>query len=62
MRNSRLGSHSAKVLEALSDDVESLCLEKECREQDEYFGTHFIVEILERAKCSRRDMIEVIRK
>ena len=48
-----MGSHSARVLEALSsDNIESLCLEKECREQEEYFGTHFIVEILERAECS----------
>ena len=58
-----MGSHSARVLEALSsDNIESLCLEKECREQEEYFGTHFIVEILERAECSCRGMRKVIRK
>ena len=36
---SSCGSLSGQVLKALCDDVESMCLVRECRELEESFGT-----------------------
>ena len=38
------GSFSGRVLEALCDNVESMCLVKECRELEESFGTRHVEE------------------
>ena len=36
----------AKVMRTLFDDPESLCLVKECQELEEFFGTHYVDQIL----------------
>ena len=45
MENSS-GSFSGRVLEALCDDVESMCLVKECRELEESFGTRHVEAVI----------------
>ena len=40
-------SLSGQMVLACSDDVNSLCVVKECRELEEHFGTHFTSDILE---------------
>ncbi len=43
---------SARVMRSLTDDVDSHCLVKECRELEEAFGTRF-TEVL----CRRKEII-----
>ena len=54
------GSLSARVLEALCDDVESLCLVRECRELEESLGMLYVDSIMSRSAVSVREMKEVI--
>ena len=54
------GSLSAQVLEALCDDVESLCLVRECRELEESLGMLYVDSIMSRSAVSVREMKEVI--
>ena len=46
--NSNPFSLSGRTVLALSQDINSLCLVKECRELEEGFGTHFTDDILAR--------------
>ena len=39
---SNSGSLSGRILEALCDDVESICLVRECRELEESFATQCV--------------------
>ena len=43
------------VLKSMVDDVNSLCLVRECRELEESFGTHFTDDIL----CGKADQISM---
>ncbi len=43
------GSYGARVLEALSDDVDALCLVRECRELEESLGLQFTDSIIDRS-------------
>ena len=45
-----MDSLSRSVLLAMCDDVESICLVRECKEMEEHFGTHFTSDILKRNK------------
>ncbi len=38
---------SARVMRSLTDDVDSLCLVRECRELEEAFGTRFTEVLLQ---------------
>ncbi len=53
---------SGRTLFALSDDMDSLCLVRECRELEEKFGTHFTEEILGESELSLRDVKNAIHK
>ena len=35
------GMLGAETLRSMSDDIESLCLVRDCRELEETFGTHY---------------------
>ena len=48
------GNFSGRVLEALCDDVESMCLVKECRELEESFGTRHVEALEEMQQQPRR--------
>ena len=48
MANSNPFSLSGRTVLALSQNINSLCLVKECRELEEGFGTHFTDDILAR--------------
>ena len=50
----------ARAMEALCDDVKSVCLVKEYRELEESFGTHFTDSVLLRREVSAKEMKEVI--
>ena len=53
----------AEMMRVMSDDVESLCLVKECREMEEGFGTSFTDELLSGAESvDLRDVRKEIRK
>ena len=53
-------SLSGSVLLAMCDDVESICLVRECREM-EHFGTHFTSDIIKKeTNCSLKDMKKII--
>ena len=59
-------SLSRSIELALCDDKESICLVRECREMEEFFGTNFMSDIINRDVCSLKEMkkaiIEVNRK
>ena len=44
----------ARVFHCLLDDVSSMCLVRECRELEEYFGTSATDSILHRSETSIR--------
>ncbi len=50
------GSLGARVLEALSDDVDALCLVRECRELEESFGLQCTDSIMEGSFVAVREM------
>ena len=50
------GSFSGQVLEALCDDVESMCLVKECRELEESFGTRHVEAVIRRNAAAVKEM------
>ena len=53
----------AEMMRVMSDDVESLCLVKECRVLEEGFGTSFTDELLSGAESvDLRDVRKEIRK
>ena len=54
--NSSLFSLSGRTVFALSQDIDSLCLVKECRELEEGFGTHFTDNILARREVHLKDI------
>ena len=54
------GSLSGRVLEALCDDVESMCLVRECRELEESFGTQCVDVIIRGSAAAAREMKEMI--
>ena len=54
--NSSLFSLSGRTVFALSQDIDSLCLVKECRELEEGFGTHFTDDILARREVHLKDI------
>ena len=54
--NSNPFSLSGRTVLALSQDINSLCLVKECRELEEGFGTHFTDEILARREVHPKDI------
>ena len=54
------GSISGRVLEALCDDVESMCLVKECRELEESFGTQHVDAVIRGNSATAREMKETI--
>ena len=54
------GSLSGRVLEALCDDVESMCLVKECRELEESFGTQHVDAVIGGNAATAREMKETI--
>lgn len=57
------GGIGGETLRALSDDVESLCLVRECRELEEGFGTSFTDELLGGAEdVSLRGVREDVRE
>ena len=47
---------SGCVMLALSDDVDSVCLVRECRELEEWFGTSYTEDILNMSPCSVKEM------
>ena len=48
---------------ALCDDVESICLVRECREMEELFGTHFASDIIKKeTTCNLKEMKKIIIK
>ena len=53
-------SLSGSVLMALYDDVEPICLVRECREMKEGFSTHFTNSIISKEVISIREMKNVI--
>ena len=56
---------SAQTLLSLSDDISSICLVRECRELEQYFGTDFASALLTQDAGPRpcpRDVKEVIEK
>lgn len=59
-------SLSGQMVLACSDDVNCLCVVKECRELEEHFGTHFTSDILEGSdlsfKCLKKTILECDRK
>lgn len=54
--NSNPFSLSGRTVLALSQDINSLCLVKECRELEEGFGTHFTDDILARREVHPKDI------
>ena len=54
------GSLSARVLEALCDDAESVCLVRECRELEESFGTRYVDSVMREGVVTIREMKELI--
>ena len=55
-------SLSGSVLLALCDDVESICLVRECREMEEHFGTHFASDIIKKEPtCNLKEMKIIIK-
>ena len=54
------GSLSRRVLEALCDDVESMCLVRECRELEKCFGTQWVDAIIRGRAAAAREMKEMI--
>ena len=50
------GSFSGRVLEALCDDVESMCLVKECRELEESFGTQHVEAVIRGNAAAAKEM------
>ena len=54
--NSSLFSLSGRTVFALSQDIDSLCLVKECRELEEGFGTHFNDNILARREVHLKNI------
>ena len=54
------GNFSGRVLEALCDDVESMCLVKECRELEESFGTQPVEAVIRGNAAAAKDMKETI--
>ena len=59
---SDLSKLGGRAIEAFSDDIESLCLVKECRELEEVFGLHLTDSLLERCPLTRREVREEILK
>ena len=57
---SSFGSFSGRVLEALCDDVESMCLVKECRELEESFGTRHVEAVIRGNAAAAKEMKETI--
>ena len=59
-------SLSGQMVQARSDNVNSLCMVKEFRELEEYFGTHFTSDILEgrdlSLKYAKKTILECDRK
>ena len=54
-------SFSGSVLLALCDDVESICLVRECRKMEEHFGTHFTSDIIKKETTwSLKEMKKII--
>ena len=54
------GSFSGRVWEAPCDDVESMCLVKECRELDESFGTRHVEAVIRGNAAAAKEMKETI--
>ena len=55
------GSLSRSILLALCDEIESTCLVRECRDMEEWFGTHFTNDIIKRKiTCSFKEMKKAI--
>ena len=54
------GSLSGRVLEALCDDVESMCLVKECRGLEESFGTQHVEAVIRENAAAAKEMKETI--
>ena len=54
------GSLSGRVLEALCDDFESVCLVRECRELEESFETWYVDSIIGGSAATAREMKEEI--
>ena len=52
------GSLSDRVLEALGDDFESVCLVRECRELEGSFGTRYVDSIIGGSAATAREMKE----
>ena len=51
------------MLLAMCDDVESICLVRECREMEEHFGTHFTSDIIKKEiTCKLKEMKRTIIK
>ena len=53
-------SLSGRAILALSEDVDSICLVRECRDIEESFGTHFTNDILEGRDLSFKHLKETI--
>ena len=53
-------SLSGSMVLSLCDDVESICLVRECRELEECFGTEFTSDIINREVCSLKEMKKII--
>ncbi len=56
------GSLGARVLEALSDDVNALCLVIECREPEESIGLQSTDSIMEGSSVAVREMEEIFKR
>ena len=56
------GSLSGRVLEELCDDVESMCLVRECMELEESFGTQCVDAIIRGRAAAAREIKEMIYK
>ena len=54
------GSLSGCVVQALRNEVDSICLVRECRELDENFGTCFTEAITSKNSCCLREMKKAI--
>ena len=50
------GRLSGWVLEALCDDVESMCLVKECRKLEESFGTQHVEAVIRGNAAAAKEM------
>ena len=53
-------SLSGSILLAMCDDVESICLVRECREMEEHFGTHFTSDIKKEPTCNLKEIKIII--